>query len=437
MSAIRAGHLGIKTILVERDKVGGVCLNYGCIPTKALLSKTALLSEIKRGKRFGLTADNVKIDFSKLQKYKKQVVSAAAKGIELLLKSAGVKVIHEEGVFLNECTLELSSGDLISFNHAIIAAGSRNLNLPGIYADNRFVYDSTGLLELEKIPKSLLVIGGGAIGLELGLIFNRLGTEVTVVEMMEEILPGMDRELAGILRNVLFREGMKFHTGAMVKSLRAGDDSIEAQFNDDAKLFRFEKALLSAGRLPNIESLKNLGLELQTGSFVKVDSSMRTSVENLYAIGDVAGPPLLAHKASHQGITAVEAIAGHPHMTSSPIPSAVFTEPEFASVGLTLEQAESQEIKAESYSFPLRGLGRAKAMGANDGAFKIITNDEGKILGAHILAPNAGDLIAEAALAIKQGLSVTDLADTIHVHPTLSEGVMEAALLARGKRIHI
>ena len=440
VAAIRAGRLGIKTTLIEEDKVGGVCLNYGCIPTKALLSKTALLSEIKKGKRFGLKVEGLSFDYSKLIKYKNQVVSGTVKGVESLLNDAGVAVIRERGNFIDEHSIELSSGDICDFEHAIIATGSRNRNLSHIAVDNREILDSTGLLELTEIPERLLVIGAGAIGLELGLIFNRLGSKVTVVEMMPEILPDMDKGLAKMLRKALFREGMKFHTGATVDSLKKVNGGLEAEISGESKPLSVDKALLAVGRTPNIEAVNSLELEsMPNNFFIKVDGSMRTSLPHIRAIGDVTGPPLLAHRASHQGMTAVESINGKPDNIEpfSPVPGAVFTEPEFASVGLTAEKAISQGWKAVEHEFPLRGLGRAKAMGANEGAFKIVSDAEGKILGVHILAPAAGDLIAEASLAIKMGMTIGQVAEVIHAHPTLSEGLLEAALLAGGKRIHI
>lgn len=440
VAAIRASRMGIKTTLVERHKVGGVCLNYGCIPTKTLLSKTALLAEVRKARRFGLSAENVNLDFAKLSSFKERVVKGLVMGIEKILLDSGVEIIREEGRFIDETKLELSSGETVEFNHAIIATGSRNRDLERIRVDGHNVIDSTGALSLNEAPASLLVIGAGAIGLEIGTIFARLGTRVTVVEMMPEILPGMDAELCRALRIILTKEGMKFHLGTTVKTLKPlPNGGIEAEINGINGQLKAEKALLAVGRAPNTESLERLSFETISGGFLKVSDSLDTSVPGIKAVGDVTGPPLLAHRASHQGIYAVEVIAGRPpEVEPPPIPGAVFTEPELAAVGYTKKAAEEElGVEAVEHVFPLQAVSRARAVGVSEGAFKIVSDETGKILGAHILAPNAGELIAEASFAMRLGLTVRDLAETIHIHPTLSEGLMETALLAEGRGIHI
>ena len=439
VAAIRAGRLGLDTVLVEKHIVGGVCLNYGCIPTKVLLGKTALLESLAKGGRYGLSVDNAKLDFKKLSVFKDRVVRGLVKGVETVLKSAGVDVIYEEGIFINERRLELSSGETIEFDSAIIAAGSRNRDLPGLEVDGVDIIDSTGALALEEVPESMLVVGAGAIGLEMGLIFSRLGANVTIVEMMPEILPEMDRGLANTLRNVLSKSGMKFHLNSTVESIEKHlNGGVEAKISGIAEPVKFDKVLIAAGRRPNTECFDALKLERIKGGFVKVDEALDSSIPGIKVIGDLTGAPLLAHKASHQGIWAVESIAGKAgDEPFPPIPGAVFTEPEFASVGLTMEQAEERGMKALEYIYPVQAVSRARTMGVSEGAFKIVVNDAGKILGVHILAPGAGDLIAEAALAIRMGLKAKDLADNIHIHPTMSEGLMEAALLADGRGIHI
>ena len=441
VAAIRAGRLGIDTILLEKHKIGGICLNYGCIPTKVLLGKTALFNSLKKGKRFGISVENAALDYKKLSSFKQQVVDSLVKGVEKIIADAGVKVIKAEGIFKDERTVELSDGGTIEFSNAIIATGSRNRQLPGLETNGGAIIDSTDALALTEPPKSLLVIGGGAIGLELGLIFSRLESKVMVVEMMEEILPGMDKQLAGMLRNSLTKQGIKFYTGAVVESVKIlPHEGVEVKITGKEDSFRFEKILLAAGRVPNVESFQALELKQNPSLYLEIDREMSTSMKHIKSIGDVTGMPLLAHKASHQGITAVESIAGGSKKIpgdSPPIPGTVFTEPEFASVGLSKEQAEEVGLNPREFLYPLQAVSRARTMTASEGAFKIVTDEKGKLLGVHILAPSAGELIAEAALAIKMGLKASDLADTIHVHPTLSEGLMEAALLADGRGIHI
>lgn len=438
VAAIRAGRLGLKTLLVEKHRIGGVCLNYGCIPTKILLGKTALAASLKKGKRFGLTADNLRLDYSRLSAYKDRVVKGLVKGVEVLLIDAGVETIADEGRFLNDRKLELSSGETVEFESALIATGSRNRNLPSIAVNDETILDSTSALALTEIPDSMLVIGAGAIGLELGLIFSRIGAQVTVVEMMSEILPEMDAELSGMLRNVLTKGGIKFYLNSTVESVNSKiDRGIEAKISGMEAPITVDKILLAVGRTPNTESLDNLSLEKAPGGYLKTDDEFNTSIPNIKAIGDVAGPPLLAHKASHQGIMAVEMIDGKSAEKFPPIPGAVFTEPEFASVGLTALKAEELGLEPIETLFPLQAVSRARTMDAAEGGFKIVSDSGGNILGVHILAPAAADIVAEASLAMHRGLKVKDLADIIHIHPTLSEGMGEAALLADGRRIHI
>jgi dihydrolipoamide dehydrogenase len=439
VSAIRAGRLGIKTTLVERHKVGGVCLNYGCIPSKALLGKTALLQALKKGKRFGLSAENVNLDFKRLSQFKNQVVGGLVKGIETILNDAGVDIIFQEGKFKDEHILELATGQHLEFAQAIIATGSHNKELPGLEVDGKYIIDSSGALALEEVPASLLVVGAGAIGLEMGLIFHRLGAEVTVVELMPEILPGMDKELAGILRNILTKEGLQFNIGSQVESIQKSPEGFsQVKISGSAERMKYQKILVAVGRSPNVEALSNLDLNYSKGKFIETDDWMNTSIPNIKAVGDVAGMPLLAHKASHQGLMAVEDFAGIPEKgLLPPVPGAVFTEPEFASVGFTLENAEQEGLSAKEYLFPLQAVPRARAMGVAEGAFKVVTDERGKLIGVHILAPEAGELLAEASLALSLGLSVEDITHNIHIHPTLSEGLLEACLLAKGSKIHI
>lgn len=438
VAAIRAARLKIKTVLVEKHKIGGVCLNYGCIPTKVLLGKTALLKSIRKGKRFGLKADNVHLDYKKLSAFKNQVVGGLVKGIESTLLSSGVTIVNDEGNFRNPHEIELSSGKLIEFDHAIAASGSRNRDLDTIKCDGDIIIDSTGALALEEIPASMLVIGAGAIGLELGLIFSRLGCKVTVVEMMPEILPGMDEELAGGLRNILQKEGVKIFVETTVKAYEIQDGNASVLLSNKDQELEFEKILLAVGRTPNSECVSDLNIELTANGFIKTENSVDTSIPNIKAIGDISGPPLLAHRASHQGIFAVERLSGKSiNNVLPPVPGAVFTEPEFASVGLTKTAADNLGLISQEYVFPLQAVSRARTIAVGEGAFKIVKDKSGKILGVHILAPNAGDLIAEASMAINHGLTVDELAEVIHVHPTLSEGLMEAALMAGGRPIHI
>jgi dihydrolipoamide dehydrogenase len=361
------------------------------------------------------------------------------KGIENLLQQSGVKIIPEEGRFIDEKKLELASGEIMEYDNAIIATGSRNRNLTNVIVDDKNILDSTSALALTEIPKSILIIGAGAIGLEMGLIFQRLGAEVTIVEIMAEILPGMDPELSQMLRTVLVRNDLNFHLNSSVREINSTPSgNFEVKISNLESPVLVEKILLSAGRIPNVEAVQKLELSRNPGAYIQIDENFSTSIPQVKAIGDVTGPPLLAHKASHQGIMAVEIIAGRKDLSHfPPIPAAVFTEPEFACVGLTYQQAKEKNLEPEENIFPLAAVSRARTLDAPEGAFKIVSDRKGKILGVHILAPHAGELIAQASLAMHKELKVKDLANTICVHPTLSEGLMESALLADHRPLHI
>jgi dihydrolipoamide dehydrogenase len=445
VAAIRAAQLGIKTAVIEKQYWGGVCLNIGCIPSKCLLEDTHLYDELKHsGKARGILAETIGFDWGAMQARKATVVKQLTGGVEMLLKRNGVEKIAGSAAFISADTVQISLNEggteQATAAKFIIATGSTSAELPHIKPDGETIITSTEALALAIVPKTLAVIGAGAIGLELGSVFARLEAKVTMVEMMPQIIPGADKELADMLARELKKEGTAIHLESKVTSLEktaAGAKlTVEGKSSFEVEA---EKVLLAVGRKPNTEglNLQDAGVETCARGFVKVDSSFNTSAPHVYAIGDVIGGMLLAHKASHEGIAAVEAIAGLGEPKPHAVPSIVYTAPELASVGLTAGQASEQGMEAKEGKFLFRANGRAMAMNSIAGMVKVVADAKtDMLLGVHILGPAAGELIHDAAVALAAHMKLADYQMVLRGHPTLAEAITDAALAADKRAIH-
>jgi dihydrolipoamide dehydrogenase len=443
VAAIRAGQLKKKVLLIEEDRVGGTCMNYGCIPTKYLLHQTGVLREVHTNKVLTGPKDQVGCDWGKTQESKQKVVDRLVKGVEFLLPKYGVELIKGRGILRNDRQVRVLTAEGESIHEAdriILASGSRAADLPFLKADGRNVVTSREALEWKTLPKSLLVIGAGAIGLEMATIYSRLGVPTVVLEMMPTVLPGSDKEMCARLERILKQQGIKVLTQMRIESAEAGEGRVRLSGASmrDQKPFAFEadKALLAVGRKPNSDSIQDghAVVPVGRGGFIEVNESLETSVPGIYAVGDLIGGKLLAHKASHEGMAAAENIAGGRAMAGDrAMPMAVFTDPEFASVGLTEEEAKERGVAYHTGTFSLQASGRALSMDRPEGLVKVIAGPAGEVIGGHIIGPGASDWVAELTLAIDRGLKLKDLIDTVHIHPTLSESVMEAALKAEGR----
>jgi dihydrolipoamide dehydrogenase len=445
-AAIRCAQLKKSVVLFEEDAVGGTCMNYGCIPTKHLLHRTKIWREVKSG--VGLTGpvEAIGCDWSKVQEDKVKVVDRLVRGVEFLLQSNGVEVVKARASLKDPRTIVVrtDAGEAVYEAGAVIlATGSRPAELPFLKADGRTVVTSREALAWAAVPKTLLVVGAGAIGIEMATICARMGTDVTVLEILPSVLPGCDREMGARLQRVLKMQGLKVLTRMRIESARIEEGRVVLTGTDlkTQAPFEFsaERALLAAGRRPNSGAI-HAGepfVALDGRGFVAVNEYLETNIPGIYAIGDLVGGKLLAHKASHEGLAAAAGIAGRRmSIDHAAVPMAVFTEPEFASVGLTEEEARQRTDKVRIGTFSFQANGRALTMDSPEGLVKIVADGEDRILGAHILGASASEIIAELALAMRRGLTVADVADTVHIHPTLSEAVMEAALKMRGEAIH-
>ena len=448
-AAFYAADRGMKVTLVDPEKnPGGVCVYRGCIPSKALLHVADVVSEAAHAKDFGIEFQKPKIDLDKLRDFKNKVVGTLTAGAGQVRNLRKIQHLQGMASFRDAHTLdiELVDGkkDTMTFEHCIIATGSRPATVPGLSIDDPRVMDSTGALELPDIPKTLLVLGGGYIGLELGSVYAALGTKVTVVEMTPGLLPGADRDLVNILAKRIESMCEAVWLNTKVTGMKAAKDGISVTFEGEGKTGdqTFDRVLVSIGRKPNsaIPGLDKLRVELDKRGFIVVDPSRQTGEPTIYAIGDVAGEPMLAHKAAHEGRAAVDAIAGDKYVAFEPaaIPAVVFTDPEIAWAGLTETDAEKQGRKVAVAKFPWGASGRAISIGRTDGVTKLIIDPETeRVLGVGICGPGAGELIAEGVHAIEMGATAKDLALTIHPHPTLSETVMEAAEVFYGHATHV
>lgn len=445
VAAIRAAQLGGEVTLVEKEYLGGTCLNVGCIPTKALLHSAELYEEAVEGAKYGIVASDVKVDFTKVQERKKAVTKQLVTGVKGLLAANKVKVVSGEASFVSKDTIEVKTEkgiEKIKSDKFIIATGSIPAKppIPGI--DSVKCIDSTGALDLQEVPKSMVIVGGGVIGVEIATLYSALGCKITIVEMLDEILPMMDGELTKMIRAKLAKKGVDIFTSAKVMSFKDAGNNVDVTVemkDGTTKVFTGEKALISIGRRTNTQSLgmEKAGIANDRGR-ITVNEKQETNVQGIYAVGDCVGQIMLAHIASAQGEVAAENALGHNKTFDSKTnPSCVYTKPEFASVGLTEEAAKKQGVDYVVGKFPLAANGRSMIMG-EDGMIKIIAGKKYKeVLGAHILGPRATDLIGELALAIGMEATVDEVVGTIHAHPTVAEAIMEAALAVDKRAIHI
>lgn len=442
-AAYRAADLGKKVVLVERyDTMGGVCLNVGCIPSKALLHAAKVLDDAAEMSEHGIQFGKPDIDTKKLLDWKRGIVSKLTGGLKMLAKQRKVEVVHGMGKFLSphqlEVTLKDGKKEVIEFQQAIIAAGSRPVKLPFLPEDPRII-DSTGALELEQVSGSMLVIGGGIIGLEMATVYHALGADITVVELMDQIIPGADADVVMPLYKRIKQRYKNIYLKTKVTKVEAKKDGLYVTFegeNAPQQPEKFDRILCAVGRRPNgdlIDAAK-AGVQLDERGFISVDKQMRTNVPHIFAIGDIVGNPMLAHKAMPEGRVAAEVIAGLKHFFDpKTIPSVAYTDPEIAWAGMTENEAKAKGIKYGKGVFPWAASGRSLSIGRSEGMTKLLVDETThKVLGAGIVGPNAGELIAEVALAIEMGCDVEDIALTIHPHPTLSETIALAAEVFEG-----
>lgn len=444
VAAIRAAQLGKSVMIVDRAEVGGVCLNRGCIPSKALISAAHHLEAMQHGDTMGITAQGVQVDFGKVQAWKDSIVKKLTGGVGALLKGHKVQVVSGEVLFISENEVRVVSGyegARYKFNHCIIATGSRPIELKPFPYGGR-ILSSTEALALTAIPKSMVVIGGGYIGIELGQTYAKFGTQVTVLEGSEHILPGFEKEFSSLVAKRLQKNGVTVYTGALAKESKATETDVTVTFTagSEEKQVTAEYVLVTVGRRPNTEELglDQIKLKLTERGYIEVDRQCKTNVPNIYAIGDVVPGPALAHKASYEGKVAAEVLAGHPsEVDYKAMPAVVFSDPEIAGVGLSETEAKQAGIEALTGRFQYGANGRALSLGNAEGFVKIVADKKnGRVIGAQIVGPEASNLIAELGLAIEMGATLEDIALTIHAHPTLGEMVMEAAEGALGQSVH-
>lgn len=446
VAAIRAAQTGQKVAIVEKNKIGGVCLNVGCIPSKALISAGHRFHEAQSSDFMGITAGEVAIDFTKTQEWKdNQVVHKLTSGIEFLLKKNKVEILKGEAFFVDDHTLRVmqeESAQTYTFNHAIVATGSRPIEIPGFAFGGRVV-DSTGALNFKEIPKRFVVIGGGVVGSELGCAYANLGSEVTILEGSNQILPSFEKDMVKVVEKSFKKKGIKVITKAMAKKAEQTADQVTITYEVKGKEESIvaDYVLVSVGRKPNTDDmgLDVIGVEMTERGLVKVDAQGKTNLDHIYAIGDIVPGAALAHKASYEGKIAAEAIAGEKVAVDYiGMPAVAFTDPELASVGLTEAEAKEKGMKVKASKFPFAGNGRALSLNQTEGFVKLVTREEDNVLvGAQVVGVSASDVLAELGLAIEAGMNAEDIALTIHSHPSISETVMDAAEMALGRPIHV
>jgi len=448
VAAIRAGQLDLDVTLVEKDAYGGTCLNYGCIPSKAMITASDLAHEAGHAEEMGIYADP-EVELGEMVGWKDGVVDQLTGGVEKLCKANGVELMEGRAEFADETTARVVHGgegqgaETVEFEHAVVSTGSRPIEVPGFDFGDDPVLDSRQALALETVPESLVIVGAGYIGMELAGVFAKLGTDVTVVEMLDSVLPGYEDDLARPVKKNAEALGVEFHFGEAASGWTESGDGITVETeNEDGDVSEFgaEKVLVAVGREPVTDTLEleNAGVETNDDGFVETDDRARSNVDHIFAIGDVAGEPMLAHKASKEGQVAAEVIAGEPAaLDYQAVPAAVFTDPEIATVGLTEAEAEEEGFEPAVGQFPFNASGRALTTGHADGFVRVVADEpSGFLLGAQIVGPEASELVAELGFAIEMGATLEDVASTIHTHPTLSEAVMEAAENALGHAIH-
>ena len=450
VAAIRSAQLGLSTAIIEREALGGVCLNVGCIPSKAMIAASHFLHQAQHdAEPMGIQISGpIKVDMKKMVNWKQSVCDKMSGGVSQLLKGNKVTIIKGEAEFASAQELKVKSSkgvESVRAKNFIVATGSRPIEIPGFAIDEKNVLSSTGALALEQVPKKVAVIGGGYIGLEIGSYMAKLGTEVNVLEASKSVLASVsDKDCVQVVARKLKKDGVKVHLNAFAKSYKKSGNGYEvtAEINGKAEVFKVDKILLTVGRKPNSDqmNLKKIGLQIDERGFLKVNPQRRTNVPNIFAIGDICGQPMLAHKASHEGVLVAEVISGKNRVyDAKTVPAVVFTDPEIASAGWTEEECKANghnDLKIGK--FPFAANGRAVSVMQTEGFVKIIADAKTHVvLGVHIVGPEASNLISEAALAIEMGATVEDLALTIHPHPTLGETMMEAAEATLGHAIHI
>lgn len=444
-AAIRAAQLGKRVLLVERDRLGGECLNYGCIPSKALIHTANLVHTIEQAAERGVQTGPVKVNIPQLQAWKDSVVQRLVTGIRQLCKSNGVEVFEGTAAFTGRGSLRVDgpTDEEITFGDAIIATGGRPSDLPAFRFDGKKVVSTKEALELKEVPKNLAIIGGGISGLEIGTFYAKLGSVVVVVEILDQLLPGTDPDAVRVVERRLRRLGVEVHVKSQARGWREdrGQRVIDIVSPEGLLGRRADVILVAVGRRSNTDGLglDTAGVQMGPKGHIAVDSTLRTSNPHIFAVGDVIGPPFLAHKATKEGLIAAEVIAGHPiEVDYRAMPAAIFTDPEIATVGLQEADAAAKGRKVRIGKVPFAAIGRALTTGEHEGFVKLIADRETKVvLGATIVGADASGLISELALAIEMGATVTDIALTVHPHPTLPEGIMESAEAALGQAIHV
>ena len=430
-AAFRAADLGNKVTLIEKDSVlGGVCLNRGCIPSKTLLHLSKIIDETHSIKKAGIEFSGLNVDMGKIQSWKNRVIKKLGGGIKLLAKQRGVEVLHGSAKFISDSSIMVTNDkdeSITNFNQCIIATGSRPNSLPFVSINHKTILDSTSVLSLKEIPKSMLVVGGGYIGLEMASVYSSLGTEVSVVEFLPRLLPGADEDLVEILHKSIKPKLKDILLNTKVTSVEEQKNGIKVEMESEGEVISsiYEKILVSVGRVPNTDniSIESTGVNIDDRGFISVDEYRRTNINGIFAIGDVTGDPMLAHKATHEGKVAAEVCSGTPNaFEPQAIPAVIFTDPEIAWAGKTEEELKNGDIPYDKAEFPWQASGKAISIGRTEGKTKILFEPESKrVIGVGIIGYNAGDLIGEAVLAIEMGCYAEDIALTIHPHPTLTE----------------
>jgi len=446
VAAIRASQLGMKVALVEKERVGGICLNWGCIPSKSLLKSAEMMHSFRRAEEFGFTLKDVTVNWPTIIKRSRDVSERIVKGVEFLMKKNKIEVIPGSGKLTGKTTVEVSREgkvvETISSRAIILATGARPRSIPGVPIDRKAVITSTEAMLLASQPKSMIVIGGGAIGVEFAYFYNAFGTKVTVVEMLPSLLPKEDKEITKILESSLKKQGIEILTSTKVESVTVENGvKVKVADKDLKKTLSADVALMAVGVQGNVDNigLEALGIKAEKG-MILTNEFQQTNVPSIYAIGDVAGPPWLAHAASHQGVVAADHIAGRAKhgIDRTNIPSCTYCHPQVASVGLTEEDAVKAGYTVKVGRFPFRPLGKAMAIGESEGTVKLVFDERyGELLGAHIVGPEATEMIAELGMAKALETTYSEILHTMHAHPTLSEAVMEAAGQAFNEAIHI
>ena len=448
--AIRAAQLGLKTACIEsRGALGGTCLNVGCIPSKSLLNLSENFHKAKKDfNKQGIEIDGIKLNIDKMMSNKNKSIQVLTKGVEFLFKKNKVTYFKGKGVLFSKNDIIVYESNNkrtnITSKNIVIATGSAVASLPGIEINEKNIVSSTGALSFEKVPSKLAVIGGGYIGLEMGSVWSRLGSEVTVIEYLDYITPGMDREISNEFQKILSKQGIKFKMGSKVESVEDQGKSVKIIYtnvkNSKKEILEVEKVLLSVGRKPYTEglNLSKVGIKKDSKGRIEVNNKLQTSIKNIYAIGDVIKGPMLAHKAEEEGIAVAEILAGQAgHVNYDVIPGVIYTSPEVATVGKTEEQLKEENKSYKTGKFPFLANSRAKVNNETEGFVKILADSKtDKVLGVHIIGPHCGDMIAEMALAMEFGASAEDIARTCHAHPTHTEAIKEAALAVDKRPIH-